>query len=132
MRTARTVIASVVVGIGLVMTLAACTAPGPLGGVPTSGPLAVHPRVDAGMDALLEGTLRPEGDCVRVVHGQGVEAVPSFPAGDASFADGVLTWRGDDYRDGDPISLGGGFASADAGYVPEACRGHEVFIVSPF
>ena len=138
--------------VGLAMSLAACipsspddraasassaddraasASPPDGGAVPASGPLAVHPRVDFGMDARLGGTLRTDEGCVRIVVGDESEMVPSFPPGDASFADGVLTWRGDEYRDGDEISLGGGLASDVAGYVPEECGDREVFIVSP-
>lgn len=119
--------------VALAMSLAACTGSAPdEDGVPAPSALAVHPRVDAGMDALLEGTLRTDDGCVRVALTDDSVVVPSFPSGDASFADGVLTWRDGDYRDGDRISLGGGFASADSGYVPEACGEREVFVVSPF
>ena len=136
--------AALVSCLALAMPLAACTysapdedgVPSPSsapdeGGVPSPSALAVHPRVEFGMDALLEGTLRTDDGCVRVVMTDDFEAVVSFPSGDASFADGVLTWRDGDYRDGDRISLGGGFASADSGYVPEACGEREVFLVSP-
>lgn len=118
-------LAAAMAGCGLVAGL----------GVPSSGPLAVHPRPDYGMDALLEGVLRTDGGCVRV-EWQPVDeliyAVPSFPAGDATWdEDGVLTWRGTEYVDGDEISLGGGFAGS-GGYVPDACDGLEIFVVSPY
>lgn len=106
--------------------------------VPSSGPLAVHPKPDLGMDALLEGVLRTDGGCVRVEwepDGETGDVVPSFPAGDASWdADGVLTWQGHRYVDGDEISLGGGFVGVGGagGYLPEACEGLEVFQVSPY
>lgn len=124
--------AALVFCVALAMSLAACTGSAPdEDGVPAPSALAVHPRVDFGMDALLEGTLRADDGCVRVVMTDDSEVVPSFPSGDASFADGVLTWRDGDYRDGDRISLGGGLASEQSGYVPEACGGREVFVVSP-
>ena len=112
--------------------LCACT---PAGDIPDSGPVAMHPRPDAGMDALLEGVVRTDGGCVRVEH-EGGTAVPSFPAGDASWSDDTLTWRGEDYVEGDPIALGGGFTGtasfpASRGYIPKACVGLEVFVASP-
>ncbi|MGN8553107.1 UNVERIFIED_CONTAM: hypothetical protein OHV15_11045 [Microbacterium sp. SLM126] len=104
--------------------------------IPTSGPVAVHPRPEAGMDALLEGILRTDGGCVRVEF-EGGEAMPTFPAGDVEWAGDTLTWRGEPYVDGDSISLGGGFTGtashpSSSGYVPEACVGLETFVVSPF
>ena len=88
------------------------------------------------MDALLEGTLRNEGGCVRI-EADGSVAVPSFPVGDASWTGDTLTWRGEDYVDGDSIALGGGFMGtashpADGGYMPKGCVGLEIFVVSPF
>lgn len=107
------------------------------GEIPTAGPLAVHPRPEAGMDALLEGTLRVEGGCVQVEDIYAGLVVPTFPAGDATYAEGVLTWRGEEYRTGEPIALGGGFTGtasypSASGYMPKACVGLEVFVVSPF
>jgi hypothetical protein len=131
-RLRRALQAGLVVSL-LAAALTACTV-GPE--VPSSGPLAVHPRPEAGMDALLEGTLRTDGDCIRVDFPPEGDIVPSFPAGDATWdeAEGVLTWRDEQYADGDPIALGGGFGSTNgaSGYMPEACAGLEVFIVSPF
>lgn len=96
----------------------------------------MHPRPDAGMDALLEGTLRTDGGCVRVEFDGGA-AMPTFPAGEVEWADGVLVWRGESYSDGDPIALGGGFGGtasvpSASGYVPEPCVGLQVFVVSPY
>ncbi|QKJ18233.1 hypothetical protein [Microbacterium hominis] len=120
------------VGIAALLALSGC-ATGPFTGVPVTGPLAVHPRVDAGMDALLEGTLRTDDDCIRVEYGESGEsvAVPSFPAGDASVEGRTLTWRGETYGDGGAIALGGGFANS-GGYVPGSCGEAEVFVVSPY
>ncbi|WP_137845785.1 hypothetical protein [Microbacterium sp. 2FI] len=104
--------------------------------MPSSGPLAVYPRPEAGMDALLEGTLRTDGGCIRVEYPPEGDVVPTFPAGDATWDEeqGVLTWRDGEYADGDAIALGGGFSpTTDAGgYMPEACGGLDVFVVSPF
>ncbi|MHC2999956.1 hypothetical protein OB08_12590 [Microbacterium sp. HJ5] len=122
------------VGVVGSAALSACAPAG--ASIPASGPLAVHPRPEMGMDALLEGTLRTDEGCLRIEHDGGM-AVPSFPAGDATWSGGTLTWRGDDYADGDVIALGGGFSGtasypSDAGYMPEECVGIEVFIVSPY
>jgi len=104
------------------------------GDLPSSGPLAVYPKPDAGMDALLEGTLVLDSACVQVASVEGHVAVPVFPAGDAALeGDGtVLVWDGEEYRDGDVIALGGGFAPVSGGYVPAACEGLELFAVSPY
>ena len=112
--------------------LSGCAGPA----LPTSGPVAMHPRPDAGMDALLEGTLRTDGGCVRVEFGDD-SAMPTFPVGDAEWADDTLVWRGESYSDGDPIALGGGFGGtasvpSASGYVPEPCAGLQVFVVSPY
>lgn len=126
----RRVAASVIV---VSVALSACA--GPSGGdLPSSGPLAVYPKPDAGMDALLEGTLVLDPACVQVASPEGHVAVPVFPAGDATLEeDGtVLVWDGEEYRDGDVIALGGGFAPVSGGYVPAACEGLELFAVSPY
>ncbi|MFV0372755.1 hypothetical protein [Microbacterium sp.] len=101
--------------------------------VPSSGPVAVYPTPDLGMDALLTGTLRLSGGCVVVDGGAGEAAVPVFPSGDIAWDEDSrrLTWRGESYLDGDPISLGGGYGLPDGGYVPEACGNRETFLVSP-
>ncbi|MFB8146003.1 hypothetical protein ACFC1W_04580 [Microbacterium sp. NPDC056003] len=127
------VVGCLVLAVVSAAVLSACTS---AADIPDSGPLPVHPRPEAGMDALLEGVLRTDDGCVRVEH-EGGTAVPTFPAGDASWSGNTLTWRGDDYTDGDAIALGGGFmgtASAPSadGYMPEACVGLEVFVVSPY
>lgn len=103
------------------------------GGLPASGPLAVYPRPDAGMDALLEGEVALVDGCV-VVTGEEFVALPVFPAGDASWTEGVLTWHGEGYRTGDTIALGGGFspASVEGAYIPAGCEDLEAFAVSPF
>jgi hypothetical protein len=120
-----------------IAALSGCGAIGGGGDIPSEGPLAVHPRPEGGMDALLEGTVRIDDGCVRVDYAPAEYAVPSFPAGDATYADGILTWKGEEYRTGDPIALGGGFAGtasspSASGYMPKACVGTEVFVVSPY
>ncbi|MCH6230814.1 hypothetical protein MK786_08700 [Microbacterium sp. CFH 31415] len=127
------VVGCLVLAVVSAAVLSACTS---AADIPDSGPLAVHPRPEAGMDALLEGVLRADDGCVRVEH-EGGTAVPTFPAGDASWSGDTLTWRGDEYTDGDAIALGGGFmgtasAPSSDGYMPEACVGLEVFVVSPY
>ncbi|UNK70175.1 hypothetical protein [Microbacterium sp. H1-D42] len=110
--------------------LAGCSA-----GVPSDGPVAVYPKPDAGMDALLEGILQTEGGCVAVATPDGTVIVPQFPSGDAAWSDGALTWRGADYRDGDRIAIGGGVGAAggtDDGYMPQACQAYESWVVSPY
>ncbi|MEW1962155.1 hypothetical protein AB0269_06815 [Microbacterium sp. NPDC077644] len=116
------------VGIATVaLLLAGCSAP-----LPQSGPIAVYPRPNAGMDALLTGALHVADGCVAVESEDGAVSIPMFPAGDAEWKDEALVWRGDVYREGDTISLGGGYGGADDGYVPEACEDAEMFLVSPF
>ena len=104
--------------------------------VPQSGPVAMYPQPNGGMDALLEGTLTVIEDCVVVTQSDGSIAVPVFPVGDASWDgdEGVLSWRGDEFREGDPISVGGGFSDAalTAAYIPTSCAGTDTFAVSPF
>lgn len=87
------------------------------------------------MDAQLKGILQTTGDCVAVASPDGTVIVPQFPAGDAVWSDGVLTWRGSEYRDGDPISIGGGtggVGGTEDGYMPEACQTYESWVVSPY
>lgn len=135
-RIARTVAAGALVG-GAALTLAGCGLFG--GGIPDSGPLAVYPRPDAGMDALLEGRLVLDPACVLVMSPDGGFSLPVFPEGDARVDDefSTLTWRGEEYRDGDPIALGGGFSAVqdgyiEGGYLPPGCEGREMFLVSPY
>jgi len=126
----RWAVASVIVAS---LALSACAGSSD-GDLPSSGPLAVYPKPDAGMDALLEGTLELDPACVQVASPEGHVAVPVFPAGDAMLEeDGtVLVWDGEEYHDGDVIALGGGFAPVSGGYVPAACEGLELFAVSPY
>lgn len=134
-RAAAVVLAAVVAGM-----LAGCGT----GGAPTSsespgsgngpGPeaLATYPAAEAGMDALLEGRLIISDRCVWV-RGEGMRSVPVFPEGDAELAGGVLTWRGDDYVDGDTIALGGGYLPS-GGTIPAGCglEPEGLFFVSPY
>ena len=102
--------------------------------VPQSGPLAMYPKPTDGMDALLEGTLTVTDDCVTIAHSDGTRSVPVFPAGDASWNEGVLSWRGGEFGEGDPISVGGGLFAAPltASYIPAGCQSFDAFAVSPF
>lgn len=109
----------------------------PGGELPRSGPLAMYPRTDAGMDALFEGTLRLIDGCVVVEAPEGLLVLPVFPSGDASWSDGVLMWRDHEYVDGDAISLGGGggggpVGSTSTAYIPEDCVGLSAWWVSPY
>ncbi|WP_431778986.1 hypothetical protein [Microbacterium aurantiacum] len=114
---------------GDVLLLAGC------GGaaVPSDGPLGIHPRPDAGMDALISGVLRTDAGCVRIESptGAGEDVALTFPSGDAEMDGDALVWRGDTYIDGEEVFFGGGFSSVD-GYLPDGCRGLELFVVSPF
>lgn len=101
--------------------------------VPFDGPLGIHPRPDAGMDALITGVLRTDAGCVRIESptGAGEDVALTFPSGDAEMDGDALVWRGDTYIDGEEVFFGGGFSSVD-GYLPDGCRGLELFVVSPF
>ena len=105
--------------------------------LPSSGPVAVYPAPDYGMDALLDGTVRLNDGCLVVEGGEGTTAVPVFPSDDVTWDEDskLLTWRGETYSDGDAISLGGGFVGTSGienGYFPEDCAGREAFLVSPY
>lgn len=112
------------------LMLAGCAA---LAQLPESGPLAMYPKPNGGMDALLEGTLTVIDDCIAIAQSDGGRAVPVFPVGDASWDEGVLSWRGDEFREGDPISVGGGFSDAalTAAYIPSGCGDFDAFAVAP-
>lgn len=101
--------------------------------VPSDGPLGIHPRPDAGMDALISGVLRTDAGCVRIESptGAGEDVALTFPSGNAEMDGDALVWRGDTYIDGEEVFFGGGFSSVD-GYLPDGCRGLELFVVSPF
>lgn len=103
-----------------------CSAP-----TPPSAALATYPSPNYGMDALLVGTLRLTGGCVAVERPDGVLVTPVFPAGDATWQHALLTWHGEEYGEGDSISLGGGLADAQEVHIPEGCSEYEAFLVSP-
>ncbi|WP_137844817.1 hypothetical protein [Microbacterium sp. 2FI] len=110
----RNVAMIAVLGVGLVLT----------GCVPDSGPVAFAPESEGAGDALFTGTLRITEECLTVDDGTHV-VIPVFPAFEARYDDGVLTF-GSEYQDGDEITLGGGEAAADGGipddwYVPAGC-----------
>ena len=128
----RTWSAALLLSAGMVLAgvLAGCSTV-----VPSHGPVAVYPKPDVGMDALLEGILQTEGGCIAVTTSDGTVIVPQFPAGDAAWADGMLTWHGTDYREGDRIAIGGGagrIGGVNDGYMPEACAAYESWTVSPY
>ena len=84
------------------------------------------------MDALLRGTLRLSNGCVTVEGTDGSLAVPVFPSGDASWRDGVLTWQGREYREGDSVEFGGGGGvPSKIQYLPEGCGDRQTWIVGP-
>lgn len=107
--------------------LAGCTA------TADDAPFATYPRPDAGMDALLMGTLEMRDGCLVVDTGEG-DVLPVFPEGDAQWGEEVLTWKGESFDIGAQISLGGGYSGAIANAtIPAACADDvEVFAVSPF
>jgi hypothetical protein len=86
--------------------------------------VAFAPKSDAYADAMLTGKLHITAQCVTI--GDGADAViPVFPVFEARYFEGVLTF-GNEYRDGDEITLGGGWAPADAPvpdgwYIPAGC-----------
>ncbi|RKN69085.1 hypothetical protein D7252_16870 [Microbacterium sp. CGR2] len=124
-----------VVVASLTLVVASCSAaPDPQ---PEPEPLAVYSRTGYGMDALLEGTLRVVDGCVVVGSGESPTTIPMFPSDDAAWdaETDELIWKGERYGDGDPISLGGGSVGTEGiegSYLPEACKGDEIFLVSPF
>ncbi|KQR16924.1 hypothetical protein [Cellulomonas sp. Leaf334] len=98
-------------------------------GTGNDGPMvATHDTVEeVGDQALLEGSLDLDGDCVTVVEaGTGEVWVPIFPRKLVSMKAEGLEWRGELYEDGDTIALGGGFVDDS---VPQACP-TESFTVS--
>lgn len=115
--------------LGAVLASAGCSG----AGRPSDGPLGIHPRPNAGMEALITGVLRTDAGCVRIESptGAGEDVALTFPAGDAEMDGDALVWRGDTYVDGEEVFFGGGFSSVD-GYLPDGCRGLELFVVSPF
>lgn len=121
-----------VVVASLTLVVASCSAAPDPEPAPEPEPLAVYPRTDYGMDALLEGTLR-----VVVGSGESPTTIPMFPSDDVTWdaEAGELIWKGERYGDGDSISLGGGSVGTETiggAHLPEACEGDEIFLVSPF
>lgn len=106
----------------------------PNGNGPTGPYAGTYPDPDAGMDALLEGTVTVLNGCVAVIYPAATDMVviPVFPESTVTPAarGAVLHFRGRDYAAGDAISLAGGFAEG-AVPVPARC-GDNTYVVSPF
>ena len=143
MRSARTLTALAGSVAALTIVLSACS---PFQPQEDLDPpiVAVVPPQTTGMDALLTGSLLIGSDCVYVVTGERgdtIRILPLFPVDVVRWAgEGRLEIKGEQYRDGDPIELGGGFVRgpgderplpADAD-IPAACDTDHVFAVSPF
>jgi hypothetical protein len=101
-------------GVGLALT----------GCVPDDGPVAFAPQSEGAGDALLTGTIHITTECLTIDDGTNV-VIPVFPAFEARYYDGVLTF-GNEYTDGDEITLAGGEIAVsapipDAWYIPAGC-----------
>lgn len=90
--------------------------------------LATYPKPITMFGVGLRGTLRPVDGCVGLEGSDGGRVVLVFVAGEASWHDGVLTWRGRDYRYGDPIDVGGEGPARNAN-IPSTCAGLPSFLV---
>lgn len=115
--------AAAMLGAIALVTLSACSA------APEATPFIVHePNSDGGgMDALVEGTLTDEGECIGIHTSEGETYVISFPRGTGWTPPGTLTLGGTELRVGDRVSLGGGHLGTVAEYrasgadVPDSC-----------
>ena len=94
-----------------------------------ASPLATYPGSPTGMDAAFHGTLRVVDGCLGLGGPAGLSEVLVFASDSASWNDGVLTWKGEQYRDGDPISGGGGHGSTTDGYLPTGCLSLPTWLV---
>ena len=113
------------------VVIASCSA---IGGSPQPGPLATYPKSNSGMDARREGMLTVQDNCVAIALPGGTLVVPVFPEGDASWSDGVLSWGGDRFTEGDWIVVGGGLMHSTglaSAYIPVGCSGLSAFAVAP-
>jgi hypothetical protein len=124
----------VVAAVGVPIAVVTGCGAGPAN-LPDDGPLAVYRAGDAGMDALLEGTLGIEHDCLVIEQADGTVVVPIFPLGTASWDSGTLGWGGNSYHPGDAITAGGGGPARNGVftdvYVPDGCRSTKVWWVAP-
>ena len=93
-----------------------------------SSPLATYPGPAVPWQVGITGTLRVVNGCVAIGD---PGAVVVFPAGEASWNDGVLTWQQHTYRVGDTVSFGGGgvVSPSQVKYLPPGCVGHPTFLV---
>lgn len=119
-----------ILAVCLALPLASCAATVEL---PHSGPLALYPTPNFGMDARLEGTLMVVDGCVSIEVADGTRYVPVFPASDASWEDNALSFGDARFGPGDAITLGGGLSYDGQGsaYIPDACTGLDAWLVSP-
>ncbi|MEU1972001.1 dihydrolipoamide dehydrogenase [Microbacterium sp. NPDC019599] len=117
--------------IALVPVLAIAIA-GLSGCVPADGPIAVRPATGANEDALLQGILRIEEDCVWVQAGDEVY-VPVFEIGGARIEGGDTLVYGNRYVDGDDIELPGGEAQKPGAdwYLPARCPDVRLWAAGP-
>jgi hypothetical protein len=105
------------------------------GCVPNEGPVAFAPQNGDSGDALLTGTIHITTECLTVSDGTDV-VIPIFPAFEARFDDGVLTFGGE-YRDGDEITLLGGETAVgapipDDWYIPAGCPDIPLWKTGPY
>ncbi|WP_127473867.1 hypothetical protein [Microbacterium sulfonylureivorans] len=108
--------------------LPGCGAPA----LPSSGPVAYRPPVDAYMDALLSGTLHLDDECAWVESEYG-DYLPVFPIGIARLDTDELVYGGR-YGDGDVIGVGGGDANDYSGagwYIPDGCPDLPLWAAAP-
>lgn len=83
------------------------------------------------MDAATTGTLRLIDGCVGIGDPHSISLVLVFPEDEASWRDGVLTWRQYTHRVGDTVHFGGGGVGDpfQIGYLPPGCADHPAFLV---
>jgi hypothetical protein len=94
-------------------------------------PLATYSGTVVGMDAAMTGTLRLIDGCLATGDPGSISQVLVFPQGEASWRDGVLTWRQYTHRVGDTVQFGGGAVGdpSQIGYLPPGCADHPAFLV---
>jgi len=105
--------------------------------------VALVPPQTAGMDALLEGELVIENDCVYIdASGIGPEydrILPIFPSNTVRWDGDALLIHDAPHSNGDPVRLGGGMIAEptstshlpEEGHIPEGCSTEYVFLVAP-
>lgn len=84
--------------------------------------------------ALAEGDIKLDGGCLYLTSG-GEVFLPVFPESEVRWKDGVLTYAGATYREGDRLVLGGGerddLSRLNGLSIPANCRTTRVFVVAP-